>query len=633
MEELFRKFCYFFISNGSKEELEKLKKEAGKGFNEYKKKTNKFVKNLKRKTAKLGYNIDFESFCSLLEEYIAIKDKLSDDEKRVYLKNLIELSQIYDVNLREELEKYVTVKEPKEKKENELFQKFCIYNLRIESDVDEYNSLKELAEQNDLDFNEIQKNALMFTEEIKLSAEKLGFEPTPESVPHMIEDYLSKKKNMTDQEKASYLKVLFYLSVTFNINLRKELTKERKEIKKVTLPIDLTKKYLKENLTNPLDDEEVLTSYLKQRYETKSFKIAELYLVTDKKIKESKEYDYLKLQADLSYKLYNLFLAKFNNYAYNDLNTKYLNLITEDELTRLETLTREEIYQILKDMNKGEQSHYLCNRYNITNNLYTFILLSNAEAIDLNVEHIGIGDNSLFVNDNFKNNYVIYLNGPKLETNLLINEYIRKCIDNNLNYDMKALTKEDNKKKTIIYANKDDLIKKLNILNQLNNSYPELISKFAQPMYLTSTLDNTYYSLSEIGLLNENGDCYLPYDKYLDDVAEVAYYRVLAKMILGKITEEEKRKIVVEFISLDNITYEGDKIPTQGKYNGIAFTNIKELINQYSESLNKALEISLNDENKLEEILKEFTNSIKYLNNIINGKHRSTNTNIAIEIK
>jgi hypothetical protein len=104
-------------------------------------------------------------------------------------------------------------------------------------------------------------------------------------------------------------------------------------------------------------------------------------------------------------------------------------------------------------------------------------------------------------------------------------------------------------------------------------------------------------------------------------------------MILGKITEEEKRKIVVEFISLDNITYEGDKIPTQGKYNGIAFTNTKELINQYSESLNKALEISLNDENKLEEILKEFTNSIKYLNNIINGKHRSTNTNIAIEIK
>ena len=46
MNELFRKFCYYFITNGSKEELENLKKETGKDFNEYKKKTNKFVKNL-----------------------------------------------------------------------------------------------------------------------------------------------------------------------------------------------------------------------------------------------------------------------------------------------------------------------------------------------------------------------------------------------------------------------------------------------------------------------------------------------------------------------------------------------------------------------------------------------------------
>ena len=166
MEETFRKFCYYFITNGPKEELEKLKEWTGKDFNEYKKKTNKFVKNLKRKTAKLGYDIDFDSFCSLLEEYISKKDKMTDEEKRIYLKNLIELSQIYDVNLREELEKYITYKEPKENKENELFQKVCIYNLRVESDVDEYNSLKNLAEENELDFNEIQKNALMFTDEI-----------------------------------------------------------------------------------------------------------------------------------------------------------------------------------------------------------------------------------------------------------------------------------------------------------------------------------------------------------------------------------------------------------------------------------------------------------------------------------
>lgn len=633
MEETFRKFCHYFLTDGSKEELEQLKKETGKKFNEYKKKTNKFVKNLKRKTAKLGYGTDFESFCSLLEEYIAKKDSLSDEEKKIYLKNLIELSQIYDVNLRQELEKYITYKEPKEKKENELFQKFCIYNLRPETDAQEYNELKEIAEKNELDFNEIQKNSLMFTEEIKLSAEKLGFDANQESLPKMIDDYLSKKKEMTDQEKASYLKILFYLSVTYNINLRHELTKEKKEIKKVILPEDINKKYLKENLTNPIEDEEVLFAYLKQRYEENKFDIANLSLITDKKINSDKEYDYLKLQADLTFRLYTIFLDKFNNYAYNDLNSKYLNLITEEELARLETLTREEIYNILKEIEKGEQSHYICNRYNITNNLYTFILLSSVETTDLNVEHIGIGDNSLFNTNNFKNYYCLYLSGPSLQTNILINEYIRQCIENNLNYDMKALNKENTRLKTIFYANKDDLIKKITILNKINNNHPEIIAKMINPMHLTSTIDNAYYSVSEIGIIDENGDCKLQYSNYLDNLAEVAYYRVLSKLILNKVEEDAKHKILVDFISLDNITFKEDKNPLTAKYTDIEFNSIKELINDYQDMIKKALEISFNDEEKSNDLLQEFTKSIKYIDNIVKNRNRSTKSNLAIEIK
>ncbi len=631
MEETFRKFCYYFITNGPKEELDELKKLTGKKFNEYKKKTNKFVKNLKRKTSRLGYDIDFESFCNLLEEYIAKKDNLTDDEKKIYLRNLIELSQIYEVNLRSELEKYITYKEPKEKKENELFARTCIYNLRPESDVEEYNKLKEFADKYELDFNEIHKNSLMFTEEIKLSAEKLGFEANKESVPGMIEDYLSKKKEMTDSEKADYLKILFYLSVTFDINLRRELLKEKVSYKKVILPTEITKKYLKENLTNPLDDEEVLLEYLKQRYTDNKFDIANLSLVTDKKQKAEKEYDYLKLEADLTYRLYSIFLDKFNNYAYNDLNTKYLNLITEEELNRLESLTREEIYNILKELEKGEQSHYICKKYDLTDNLYTFILLSTTETTDLNVEHIGIGDNSLFKNNNFKNHYSIYLNGPKLQTNMLINEYIRQCVENNLNYDMKALTNEGTKLKTIIYANKDDLIKKMIILNNLNNKYPELIAKMAEPMYLTSTLDNTYYSISELGLFNDNSDCILPYYSYINNLAEVAYYRVLAKMIHNKV-KDSKQKILADFISLDNVSFNETKNPTEAKYNGIEFQSIKELIDEYNELLTKVLEFSYRDDKKKKELVTEFTKSLKYLNNIVKRKNRNTNSNPAIEI-
>ena len=196
---------------------------------------------------------------------------------------------------------------------------------------------------------------------------------------------------------------------------------------------------------------------------------------------------------------------------------------------------------------------------------------------------------------------------------------------------MKALTEEDNKKKSIIYANKDDLIKKINILNKINNNHPELTCKLGTPMYLTSELPNAYYSISEVGLIDENGDCTMPYDQYFDDIAEVAYHRVLAKLIISKITEESKKKIVLDLISLDNINF-NNKL-TESSFNGIQFQNIKELLNQYQDLVDQALTVSLNDEEKEKEVLEEFIKSLKYLNNIVHNRHRTTNSNIAIEIK
>lgn len=82
MEETFRKFCVFYAAEKDEKYLEELKQEAKENTEEYQKAL-KFVKNLKYKAKKLGYNIDFESFCNLLEEYISKKDDLEDKEKGI----------------------------------------------------------------------------------------------------------------------------------------------------------------------------------------------------------------------------------------------------------------------------------------------------------------------------------------------------------------------------------------------------------------------------------------------------------------------------------------------------------------------------------------------------------------------
>jgi len=91
MDELFRKFCYYYITKDNTISLDELKKESKENFKKYQKKAQKYVKNLQKKVQKLGYNLDFESFCNLLEEYINKKDNLNDSAKKEYLKILVYL--------------------------------------------------------------------------------------------------------------------------------------------------------------------------------------------------------------------------------------------------------------------------------------------------------------------------------------------------------------------------------------------------------------------------------------------------------------------------------------------------------------------------------------------------------------
>lgn len=623
MEELFRKFCCYYNTKDHTITLDELRQEAGKNFKKYQKKAQKYIKTLQKKTAKLGYKTDFESFCNLLEKYINQKDKMNDEDKKEYLRILVSLSKIHEINLREELERYTSYKKKtSDISEKDIFKTFCYYNLQKESKVKDFNKLKEIALNNKIDFNKMQQKALIFIEEIKQLTEKLGFSTQKEDVYKMIDSYNQNKRYMTDKEKAAYLKILLYLSEIYNLDLRSLLLSSKKA-KETPDTQDLS------NYQDPFTNSELISKMLSQRYQEGNFDIKHLTLSKDKIIKEQNNIDYFKFQSSLTYNLYCIFLDKFNNYAYEDLNTIYTSLLGEEEISLLTKINEDDIYNILKEINNHESIHYICKKYKLTNNLYQFIYLSLTETTNLKENHIGINNRSLFNNDNSQPIYSIYLNGPEYETILLLNEYIKKCVLNNLNYDMSGLC---NEKYTILYATKTDLQAKLTILNNIAQEHKDWIDNFGLPLPISSTLNNSFYGLSEVGIYDDKKENCLPYIEYIDSLSEVAYYRTLAKLVISKIPEESATKILNDFIMLNNITLSSTKNPLEAKYNETSFSTIKDLVNQYIPTISNSLSIYMSDNTKKEILIKEFKKSLQYLSNIISNKNKKEYSNIAFNL-
>lgn len=630
MNSVFRKLCHFYITDGNEENLQLLKENNEENFDELKEKAKELTTKLQEKTAELGYNADFESFCDLLEEYINKKDNMEDDEKSNYLKILMTLSEIHEINLREELERYVSYKkkDPTEKERKEIFYKFCRYNISTNNNVDEFNALKEIATQNNLDFKELQKEAIMYVEEIKILAESLGYDLETDSFENIVQSYLAKKNNLNDYDKTRYLKVLLYLSEIYSVNLREQLTSPKEETHEISNNLES----LLTDLSNPLDNNEVLSNLLDQRYHNGYFDIKEITLCNTKAPEEI-SINYNELLASLAYKLYNIFLDKFNNYAFDDLNEKYINLISEEDLARLETLTKEEILNIIELISKHESSHYICKKMKLTENLYLFIEQSINETIDLRKEHIGIGENSLFNNDNKPYTIRIYLNAPESKLFPVLIDYIKKCVENNVNYNMKAFgDNKDNQEGAILFASTYDITEKLNILDSIFNENPQLKTDFQVPIYSSGRLNNSIYGISHSGIRDKYDNCIKSYNDYFNIVCEVAYYRTISKIILEIVTDSKAKSIIENFISLRNVSFDKAEIPSPelAEYNSISFETIKDLVNQYIPLISSTLNIYMTDEVKKSSLIHEFQKSLLYISNICQNRPKKEKSNIAI---
>lgn len=618
MEELFSKFCRYYVLKGTEEELEELKELSKDKFKEYQKKALKYAKNLRHKTSKMGFGTDFESFCNMLEDYIEKKDKMSDDDKKNYLKILVSLSTIHNINLREELERYVSYKETHKSQEtpSEIFKKFCRYNINHNDSVEDFNELKDLASLSNIDFNELQQKSISFVEEIKILTEKLGFNTDKESLYLMVDEYQNQKKQMTDSQKSSYLRILLYLSEIYDINLRELLIAKKDD--KIN-PSQLNINILSE-VSNPLDNNKLLDDMLKERYHNGSFDIETLY-EKDNDNKEDNSNDLFKIQSNLTYKLYRIFLDKMSNYAYDDLNIKYTSLITDEELYRLDTLSEEEIYNILLELNKNEQKHYICKKYKLTENLYNFISLSLKEATNFNNEVLD-NNYSLFNVTKEQPTISIYLNGNQLVISKILSEYIKYCVQNNLWYEIRRSNKSNT---YILSANENDINEKTHILNNISHS---VNTKKLNINPICGTIDNSYYGISTIGF-SKNNNLVLPYYEYIDYISEVSYYRVLAKLAVNKVEDEKALDILKNFINLTDFEVLINS-HLDIKCNNINFDTIKDLINQYIPLIINTLQIYITEDEQRKNLVSEFKKSLLYLSNLINNKEKKDSLNICL---
>lgn len=654
MDDKFIKFCRYHVLDSKKEqkyqELITLAEEYNLDFDDMLNKTKKYTNTLKRQAEKLGFALDFESFCQMLETYITKKQEFSDKQKEKYLVVLLNLSEIYDINLRAELEAQSVNSSPNEK---EIFLSFCRYFINENKDDEIYNNLKEISLKHKINFDQLEKKVLKFIDGIKKICNNLGFDITEDDYFNLFKKYVSQKNNMKEKEKANYLKVLLVLSEIHNINLREDLKRYSSETEiiqpeliendnretQITENIENKKEDalninpILKNFSNPLDNKSLLKAMLYQRYNFGKFEIRELPIPNEKlPNKSNKNFDYTPKQVELTIKLFSIFLDKYNNSAQEDLNPLFINILTEKDLKRLKTISKKDLFRIIKSSISDISDENICKKLRLSNTLLEFIKKS-LETTNYQSDHIGILDKNLFNTSNEPYTIKIYINtANNKDTISFLNEYILKCIEHNLNYEMTNNWNNNIfKNSTILYANNIDFLDKIDILDKIYEDKPDLIKSFGTPLQNCSQINDSYYSVSHCGINNTSNICVCTYNDYYNDISEIAYYRILAKLTITKINDENDANIINNFISLNNIKFTSEiKNPLLALYNDKEFSYIKDIINKYVSEISNTLKIYMDNDSKIDILIVEFKKSLLYISNICQGRNKKDESNIAI---
>ena len=606
MNYLDRKLYLYFINKEdqlSYNEIEQLFIDQNKNFNEAKQKIKKSIKKMRKELSKYNvYSLSAEKFPeiqSIYKEY-----NLSDEEQKTLHNIITKLSEIHNIDLSEQ-------EEPKELTEEEIFYAFCSYYINDIESIDTYNELLSLSKQYNFNFNEMQANAIDFVEKLKLSLEKYKLSITYDSFINLLDKYKKEKKNYTDKKKEEILKILASLSKIYNINLREELS-TKNNIDNITSP----KEY-----QNPLHNNDFIKTLLQSRYDNGTFEIQSLYLTDDIKPEDLENYDNNKEHATLTMILISMFYDKITNYAEQDLNEFFLSLINEDDYSRISELTTKDIFTFVMALNNHIDKETICDRLSISNSIYNFIYMT-LDTTNIYNESIGLTNNNIFKTDDYQPTYAIYLNTPNTKcTGEFLSEYITKCIENNMDYYLKGLNiNGNNKDRTIIYSKLEDYNTKINIIDTILDEHPEWSNKFGTPVTLTKPSTESLYSLSNY--INDE----ITFIDYFNDLCEVSYYRVLAKLLLNKLNNNNELTIINSIINLNNLV--NKELPSKNIYNAYTFDEIKDTINRYIPDIINTIRLYIEEETNIEDFIMEFTKSLQYIHNVTNGIDKKDVNNI-----
>ena len=205
-----------------------------------------------------------------------------------------------------------------------------------------------------------------------------------------------------------------------------------------------------------------------------------------------------------------------------------------------------------------------------------------------------------------------------------LTNYIIECLEHKINFDMYGFINEYNNAHTYLYSTQKDLNTKLNIINKIG------LKDVNTPPINESII--SFYSLSHLGIVDKDGEEIDDYNTYFNELSEVAYYRVIAKLIIPKIRTKEDLDIINNFISLKKVKKTTTNSPLQAMYNNKTFNNIKDVVNRYIPDVSNTIRIYMENDEKIKTLIAEFKKSMSYIANAINGQQVKNKINIALNM-
>ena len=614
MKEYFNKFCIYYLNHFNKSYYKKLIKNAKKDKIDYEKvdkDAKKYTKILKEKLNEFNYSGLKKEVYEMINKYIKIKDDMDEGDKKIYLENLNSLCNIYSINLRNELKDYVTELMNPEDVYKELFK--CYLEDKSNEDIEGVRK-KCKSEY----FTDVDEKASAYVKEVKKEYKKYDYIVCNKNcVNTAINNYIMNKDGYSNSAKSEILKMLAIVSKVYDINLKDEITKYYREIN--------NEDSINNNLSNPLDNDSFLLAYLLQRHNNCSFNIRELPVPNYYKAKNYKEEDYVPIQAKIIKKIITIYLDKINNYGTQDINPLYINILSIDDLSRIDEIEEEEIVTFVEYINKRVEEDIVLRKLELSDVLYHFLVFL-VNITDIYSPNIGSFEKNIFLLNNKEENIAIHIGTTNDENTFkFLARYISKCIENNISYNMKNILEDSlSKERTILLTSKDDLYTKLGILDEIAEENKGLIDNFDKPIISSAIYMDKYYGLSvnNIGILE--------YNDFIDNAAEVAYYRVLAKLEINVIHNEDNLALLNSFIELGVV--EGVN-PLEATYNGNSFKEIKDVINRYITEVNKTINIYVSSEDKMKILVDEFRKSMRYIINLCRGNKKNSKNNMAINDK